>query len=87
MSEILQFLNDTYPPLIVIFTASNLAVMGLQVKSAEVVAGLKQPKTLAAIFVWGWVVGPALAWLIIRFLPLAEGHAAGLLLISLEVNQ
>ena len=29
------------------------------------------------------MVGPALAWLIIMFIPLAEGHAAGLLLISL----
>ena len=29
------------------------------------------------------MVGPALAWLIIRLIPLAEGHAAGLLLISL----
>jgi BASS family bile acid:Na+ symporter len=32
---------------------------------------------------WGWVAGPALAWLIIRALPLSEGHAAGLMLCSL----
>ena len=32
---------------------------------------------------WGWVVGPAIAWLIIKVIPLAEAHAAGLLLISL----
>ena len=83
MSEIIQFLNDTYPPLIVIFTASNLAVMGLQVKSAEVVAGLKQPKTLAAIFVWGWVLGPALGLLIAWALPLPAPFVTGLLLFSL----
>jgi len=29
------------------------------------------------------VVGPACAWTIVKFLPLSEGHAAGLLLISL----
>ena len=83
MSEIMQFLNDTYPPLIVIFTVSNLAIMGLQVKSAEVVAGLKQPKTLAAIFVWGWVLGPALALLIVWALPLSDPFVVGLLLFSL----
>jgi BASS family bile acid:Na+ symporter len=83
MSTVTQFLNDTYPPLIVIFTASNLAVMGLQVKSAEVVAGLKQPKTLAAIFVWGWVLGPALGLLIVWALPLPDPFVTGLLLYSL----
>ena len=83
MSGILQFLNDTLQPLIIIFTVSNLAVMGLQVKSAEVVAELKQPRTLAAIFVWGWVLGPALGLLIAWALPLPAPFVTGLLLFSL----
>ena len=83
MSEIMQFLEATFKPLIVIFTASNLAVMGLQVKKAEMVAGLKQPKTLAAIFVWGWVLGPALGLLIVWALPLPDPYVVGLLLFSL----
>jgi len=83
MSEIMQFLNDIYPPLIMLFTVSNLAVMGLQVKSAEVIAGLKQPKTVAAIFVWGWVLGPALGLLIVWALPLSDPFVVGLLLFSL----
>ena len=83
MSTVFQFLNDTFPALVIIFTASNLAVMGLQVKSAEVVEGLKQPKTLAAIFVWGWVLGPALGFLIAWALPLPDPFVAGLLLFSL----
>jgi len=83
LSEILQFFNDTLQPLIIIFTVSNLAVMGLQVKSAEVVAELKQPRTLAAIFVWGWVLGPALGLLIAWALPLPAPFVTGLLLFSL----
>jgi len=83
LSGILQFLNDTLQPLIIIFTVSNLAVMGLQVKSAEVVAELKQPRTLAAIFVWGWVLGPALGLLIAWALPLPAPFVTGLLLFSL----
>ena len=83
MSTVLQFLEVTFGPLVVIFTASNLAVMGLQVKSAEVIAGLKNPKILALIFLWGWVLGPALGYLIAWALPLSEAFVIGLLLCSL----
>ena len=83
MSTIIQFLHDTFPALVVIFTASNMAVMGLQVKSPEVIAGLKNPKILVLIFLWGWVLGPALGLLIAWALPLSEGFVIGLLLYSL----
>ncbi len=79
----MQFLEATFTPLVLVFTVSNLAVMGLQVKSAELIAGLKQPKTLAAIFVWGWVLGPALGLLIVWALPLSDPFVVGLLLFSL----
>ncbi len=83
MSTVIQFLHDTFPALVVIFTASNMAVMGLQVKSPEVIAGLKNPKILVLIFLWGWVLGPALGFLIAWALPLSEGFVIGLLLYSL----
>lgn len=83
MSTVIQFLHDTFPTLVVIFTASNMAVMGLQVKSPEVIAGLKNPKILVLIFLWGWVLGPALGFLIAWALPLSEGFVIGLLLYSL----
>jgi BASS family bile acid:Na+ symporter len=83
MSTVIQFLHDTFPALVVIFTASNMAVMGLQVKSPEVIAGLKNPKILVLIFLWGWVLGPALGLLIAWALPLSEGFVIGLLLYSL----
>jgi BASS family bile acid:Na+ symporter len=83
MSAVTQFLEVTFGPLVVIFTASNLAVMGLQVKSAEVIAGLKNPKILALIVLWGWVLGPALGYLIAWALPLSEAFVIGLLLYSL----
>jgi hypothetical protein len=37
--------------------------MGLQAKMDEVIAALKNKKFLALIFVWGWVLGPALGLL------------------------
>jgi len=68
---------------VVVFTVANLAAMGLELNLREALKTLRSAHAIALILVWGWVVGPALAWLIIRILPLAEGHAAGLLLISL----
>ena len=40
-----------------IFTVSNLAAMGLQVRMPEVAVALRNKKSLALIFVWGWVWG------------------------------
>ena len=68
---------------VVVFTVANLAAMGLELNLREVLTTLRSAHTIALILVWGWVVGPALAWLIIWVIPLMEGHAAGLLLISL----
>ena len=83
MSEIMQFLEATFTPLVLIFTVSNMVAMGLQVKMPEVIAQSKNKKTLALILVWGWVLGPALGYLIAWVLPLAEPYVIGLLLYSL----
>jgi bile acid:Na+ symporter, BASS family len=83
MSEIMQFLEGTFKPLVFIFTVANMVAMGLQVKMPEVIAQSKNKKTLALILVWGWVLGPALGYLIAWVLPLAEPYVIGLLLYSL----
>jgi len=83
MNAVMQFLQDTFSPLILVFTVSNLAAMGLQVRMPEVMAALRNKKALALIFVWGWVAGPALGYLITRVLPLAEPYVIVVLLASL----
>jgi BASS family bile acid:Na+ symporter len=83
MSAVMQFLQTTFSPLVLIFTVSNLAAMGLQVRMPEVVAALRNKRSLALIFVWGWVVGPAFGYLITRVLPLAEPYVVVVLLASL----
>jgi hypothetical protein len=59
MNAVMQFLQTTFGPLVFIFTVSNLAAMGLKVRMPEVIVALRNKKSLAPIFVWGWVVGPA----------------------------
>ena len=83
MSEVIQFLETTFSPLILIFTVANLFVMGIQAKMPEVIAALKSKKSIALILVWGWVLGPALAYLITMVLPLAEPYVLVVLLCSL----
>jgi BASS family bile acid:Na+ symporter len=83
MNAVMQFLQTTFGPLVLVFTVSNLAAMGLQVKMPEVVVALRNKKSLALIFVWGWVLGPAVGYLITRVLPLAEPYVVVVLLASL----
>jgi BASS family bile acid:Na+ symporter len=68
---------------VVVFTVANLMAGGLECDLKEAIKWLRRPKLLVPSLFWGWVVGPALAWLIILVLPLSEGHAAGLMLVSL----
>ena len=82
MSEIMQFIEATFKPLVLVFTVLNLATMGLQARMPEVVAVFKNKKTLALIFVWGWVLGPAIAYLLVKVFSLAEPYAIVLLLAS-----
>jgi BASS family bile acid:Na+ symporter len=83
MSGVMQFLETTFGPLVFVFTVSNLAAMGLQVQLHHVSAALRNRKSLALIFIWGWVLGPVLAYLITQALPLAEPYIIVMLLTSL----
>jgi ACR3 family arsenite efflux pump ArsB len=74
MNDVMQFLQSTFGPLVFIFTVSNLAAMGLQVRMPEVIAAVRNKKSLVLVFVWGWVFGPAFVYLITRVLPLAEPY-------------
>ena len=82
MSEIMQFLEATVKPMVFIFTVANLGALGLQVKMPELFASLKNKKGMALIFVWGWVLGPVLGYLITRVFPLAEPYVIVVLLSS-----
>jgi bile acid:Na+ symporter, BASS family len=83
MTAVTSFLQSTFSPLVLLFTVSNLATMGLQVKMPEVIVALRSKRSLGLIFVWGWVFGPAFGYLITRVLPLAEPFAVVVLLASL----
>ncbi len=68
---------------VVIFTVANLLAGGLACDLTEALKWLRRPKFILLTLLWGWLACPALALLIIRILPLSEGHVAGLILVSL----
>jgi len=76
-------IESIYKLVVMIFTVSNLAAMGLEINKDEAIVALKNPRFIMLILVWGWIVGPALAWAITQIIPLSAPHAAGLMLISL----
>ena len=79
----MEFLQSTFTPLVFVFTVSNLAAMGLQVSLPEVMEALKNRAAIVLIFVWGWILGPALGYLITLLLPLEEPYKIVILLASL----
>jgi len=83
MSEFMQFLEVMLKPTVFVFTVSSLFAMGLQVKIPDLIAALKNKKAIALIIVWAWVLAPALGYLIIWVLPLAEPYVIVVLLSSL----
>jgi BASS family bile acid:Na+ symporter len=76
-------LEQAFKVVVVGYTVANLAAVGLELNVREAVKACRNPRFVLQILAWGWVAGPALAWLITRVIPLADGHAAGLLLLSL----
>ena len=82
MSEIMQFVEATFKPLVLVFVVANMFTLGLQAKMGDVVDTFKNKKAMALIFVWGFVFGPALAYLITLVFPLAEPYVLAMLISS-----
>jgi len=57
--------------------------MGLELNFSETIKSLRSSRLVTLTLVWSWVIGPALAYLITKILPLSEPHAMGLLLFGL----
>jgi bile acid:Na+ symporter, BASS family len=82
MSEFMQFIEAAFKPLVLVFVLANMVTLGLQAKMGDVVDTFKNKKAMALIFVWGFVFGPALAYLITLVIPLAAPFVLVLLISS-----
>ena len=61
----------------------NLLAMGLELKLADALAGLRNTRFVILSVLWGFILCPALAVLLTIILPLSPPYAIGLILIGL----
>ena len=83
MNEIIQFCQPLFNPLVIVFTIANLLSMGLQVNLGKMIKIVGNPKFLGLTFGLGWVVGPAIAYLITLIIPLDPAYVIVLFIGSL----
>jgi BASS family bile acid:Na+ symporter len=75
--------QDIFGVIAIFYCVANLGSMGLELNLSETTKALRSSRLITLTLVWSWIIGPALAYLITRILPLSESHANGLLLFSL----
>jgi bile acid:Na+ symporter, BASS family len=68
---------------LVVFMAGNLLDMGLRLDPQEALRGLRNVRFVFYTLLWGFVLGPALAYAITRVLPLEYPYAIGLILLGM----
>jgi BASS family bile acid:Na+ symporter len=68
---------------LVFFMAGNLMEMGLRLNLPDAIKGLKDTKFVIYTLLWGFVLGPVIALVISRIMPIDEALAVGLILMSL----
>jgi len=68
---------------LVVFMAGNLMDMGLRLNPPDAVRGLKDIRFVVYVLIWGFVIGPAIAYLITLIIPLDAPFAMGLILLGM----
>ncbi len=78
-----QLLQQIQTITIVIFMVGNLLEVGLRLEVSEARAALRNARFVVVSLLWCFVLGPGLAVLLTKILPLAEPYALGLVLLGL----
>jgi BASS family bile acid:Na+ symporter len=69
--------------LVLVFMVGSLLGLGLELAVKDAVHALRNVRFVLLIVVWGWVLGPALAWLLATVIPMEAPYATGLLLLGM----
>src|SRR5512135_985522 len=76
-------LQDLMNVTIVIFMVGNLLEVGLRLNVAEALAALRNARFLVTSLLWCFVLGPALAVLLTKIIPIDGPYALGLVLLGM----
>jgi BASS family bile acid:Na+ symporter len=66
-----------------IFMAGNLLDMGLRLKITDALGGLRNVRFVSLSIIWGFVLCPALAYLLTRIIPLDPFYGMGMVLLGM----
>src|SRR5512137_401916 len=80
MDGILQIIKGVT---IIIFMVGNLLEVGLRLRVAEALGALRNVRFVVFTFLWCFVLGPALAVLLTKIIPLEGPYALGLVLLGM----
>lgn len=78
-----EILQKIQPAVIIIFMAGNLLEVGLRLQVSEARRAIRDIRFVAVSLLWCFVLGPALAVLLTKIIPLDEPYSLGLLLLAL----
>lgn len=80
-------MNEVWMPLlrvsVAVFVAGNLLDMGLRLNPRDALRGLRDVRFVVLALLWGFVLGPALAYGITLIIPLESHYATGLILMGM----
>jgi bile acid:Na+ symporter, BASS family len=79
----MEVLNTILNTTIVIFMVGNLLEVGLRLKVVEALAALRNVRFVVTSLLWCFVLGPALAVLLSKLIPLDGQYALGLVLLGM----
>ena len=79
----MELVRQATGPLLVAFMVGNLLGLGLELAAGDARRALRNARFVACTVTWGWLLGPALAWLVVKAVPMEPGYATGLLLLAL----
>jgi bile acid:Na+ symporter, BASS family len=83
MDQLFSILNLVLKLSLVIFMVGNLLDMGLRLKLREALAGLRNVRFVILSVAWGFVLCPALAYLLTKVMPLEPPYAIGMILLGM----
>lgn len=83
MDQVFKILDLALKISIVLFMVGNLLDMGLKLKLQDALGGLRDLRFVVQSVLWGFVLCPALAYLLTKIIPLDPAYAMGLVLLGM----
>jgi len=83
VNQVFNILDFVLKVSLVVFMVGNLLDMGLRLKLREALGGLRNVRFVVLSLLWGFLLCPALAYLLTKVIPLEQPYAIGMILLGM----